>query len=148
MTYNRGMKRASLPIESGDSESLNKHPTLCRLNRQIRPMWVPNMARSNVLLIDGTDHIRDIMHQYIESENVCTVSVATLAEGFYEMVGKDFDVLVTDLRIGKMQEGFRLATAIRHLRPEAMIVAVSNSLGLQRVMKAISLKSRRYYQIA
>jgi DNA-binding NtrC family response regulator len=98
------------------------------------------MTRPNVLLVDGTGHIRDIMQRYLESENFCVVSAATAADGFHEIVRKDFDVLITDLSMGRTREGLRLITAIRHLQPEALIVAVSDSLDVQQAMKAIRLK--------
>jgi DNA-binding NtrC family response regulator len=98
------------------------------------------MIRPNVLLVDGSCHIRDVMLRYLERENFCVVSAATAADGFHEIVRKDFDVLIIDLRLGRTQEGLRLVTAIRHLQPEALIVAVSDSLDVQQAMKAIRLK--------
>jgi DNA-binding NarL/FixJ family response regulator len=77
--------------------------------------------------------------QYLENEKLCVVTSATVSGAFRQMVTKDFDALITDLHTRRTREGLRLVTAIRHLQPEALIVAVSDSLDVQQAMKAIRL---------
>ncbi len=58
---------------------------------------------------------------------------------FHQIVTKDFDVLITDLHRRRTQDDLRLVTAKRHFQPEALLVAVSDSLDLQQAMNAIRL---------
>ena len=97
------------------------------------------MTRPTILLLDGSGYIRVAMQQYLEDEKLCVVTSATVSGAFRQMVTKDFDVLITDLHTRRTRGGLRLVTAIRHLQPEALIVAVSDSLDVQQAMKAIRL---------
>src|ERR1700674_1539885 len=97
------------------------------------------MTRPTILLLDGSGYIRVAMQQYLENEKLCVVTSATVSGAFRQMVTKDFDVLITDLHTRRTRGGLRLVTAIRHLQPEALILAVSDSLDVQQAMKAIRL---------
>jgi DNA-binding response OmpR family regulator len=97
------------------------------------------MTRPTILLLDGSGYIQDAMQRYLENENFCVVASATVSGAFRQIVTKDFDVLITDLHTRRTQDGLRLVTVIRHLQPEALIVAVSDSLDVQQAMKAIRL---------
>ena len=95
------------------------------------------MTKSTILLLDGSGYIRDAMQQYLK--NFCVVASATVSGAFRQIVTKDFDVLITDLHTRRTRDGLRLVTVIRHLQPEALIVAVSDSLDVQQAAKAIRL---------
>jgi len=97
------------------------------------------MTRPTILVLDGSGYIRDAMQQYLEKENFCVIASATVSGAFRKIVTKDFDVLITDLHTRRIKDGLRLVTVIRHLQPEALIVAVSDSLDVQQAMKAIRL---------
>jgi len=97
------------------------------------------MTRPTILLLDGSGYIRDAMQQYLENENFCVVASATISGAFRQIVTKDFDVLITDLHTRRTRDGLRLVSVIRHLQPEALVVAVSDSLDVQQAMKAIRL---------
>src|SRR6202140_4565496 len=97
------------------------------------------MTRPTILLLDGSGYIQDAMQRYLENENFCVVASATVSGAFRQIVTKDFDVLITDLHTRRTQDGFRLVTVIRHLQPEALIGAVSDSRDVQQAMKAIRM---------
>jgi DNA-binding response OmpR family regulator len=77
------------------------------------------------------------MQQYLENENFCVVTSATVYGAFRQIVTRDFDVVITDLHTRRTRDGLRLVTAIRHLQPEALIVAVSDSLDVQQAVKTL-----------
>jgi len=97
------------------------------------------MTRPTILLLDGSGYIQDAMQRYLENENFCVVASATISGAFRQIVTKDFDVLITDLHTRRTRDGLRLVSVIRHLQPEALVVAVSDSLDVQQAMKAIRL---------
>jgi DNA-binding NtrC family response regulator len=97
------------------------------------------MTKPTILLLDGSGYIRDAMQQYLENENFCVVASATVSGAFRQIVTKDFDVLITDLHTRRTRDGLRLVTVIRHLQPEALVLAVSDSLDVQQALKAIRL---------
>jgi DNA-binding NtrC family response regulator len=76
---------------------------------------------------------------YLKNDNFCVVASATVSGAFRQIVTKAFDVLITHLRTRTTRGGLRLVTVIRHLQPEALIVAVSDSLDVQQAAKAIRL---------
>ena len=96
------------------------------------------MTKPTILLLDGSGYIRDAMQQYLKNENFCVVASATVSGAFRQIVTKAFDVS-TDLHTRRTRDGLRLVTVIRHLQPEALIVAVSDSLDVQQAAKAIRL---------
>jgi hypothetical protein len=59
---------------------------------------------------------------------------------FRETVTKDFDVLITDLHMESTQKGRRLVTAIRDLQPEVLIIAVSDSLEADVIVKPFAVQ--------
>lgn len=97
------------------------------------------MTRPTILLLDGSGYIQDAMQRYLENENFCVVASSTVSGAFRQIVTKYFDVLITDLHTRRTQDSLRLVTVIRHLQPEALVVAVSDSLDVQQAMKAIRL---------
>ena len=97
------------------------------------------MTGPTILLLDGSGYIRDAMQQYLANENFCVVASATVSGAFRQIVTGAFDVLITDLHPRRTRDGLRLVTVIRHLQPEALIVAVSDSLDVQQAAKAIRL---------
>src|ERR1700730_11130484 len=97
------------------------------------------MTKPTILLLDGSGDIRDAMQQYLKNENFCVVASATVSGAFRQIVTGAFDVLITDLHPRRTRDGLRLVTVIRHLQPEALIVAVSDSLDVQQAAKAIRL---------
>jgi DNA-binding NtrC family response regulator len=98
------------------------------------------MTRPNILLVDETGYLKEIMQQYLENESYCVVSSATVSQALTRIAAQTFDVLVTDLNTRTTQDGFRLVTAIRHLQPDALIVAVSESLDGQQAVRAIQME--------
>jgi DNA-binding NtrC family response regulator len=98
------------------------------------------MMRPNILLVDETGYLKEIMQQYLENENYCVVSSATVSQALTCIAAQTFDVLVTDLKTRTTQDGFCLATAIRHLQPDALIVAVCESLDAQLAVRAIQME--------
>jgi DNA-binding NtrC family response regulator len=97
------------------------------------------VTRPTILLLDASGYIRVAMQQYLEDENFWVVTSATVSGAFRQIVTKDFDVVITDLHTRRTRDGLRLVTAIRNLQPEALIVAVSDSLDAQQAIKAIRL---------
>ena len=98
------------------------------------------MTRPMILLMDGSGYIRGAMQQYLENENFCVVASATINDAFRQVVTKDFDVLITAINTRRTEDGLRLVTAMQRLQPEALIIAVSDSLDAQQAMKAIRLE--------
>ncbi len=98
------------------------------------------MARPKILIFDSPDYVRDAMQQSLENENFDVVLSATISDALALIVTQDFDVVVTDLNARRAGDGPTLVAAIRHFQPEALIVAVSDSLNVQEATMAARLQ--------
>jgi two-component system response regulator PilR (NtrC family) len=97
------------------------------------------MTRPKILLVDSRDHICDAMQKSLENENLDVVSSATIADALGLIVTHHFDVVITDLQVRRAGDSLTLVTAIRHLQPKALIVAVSDSLNVREAALAVCL---------
>ena len=99
------------------------------------------MPRPKILLVNEIDYIRAAMHQFLENEDFEVVSSGTDSEAFGLMVTQDFDVLITALHVLRIEDGRRLANAVRYFQPEALVVAVADSVDVQEAMIAIHIQA-------
>jgi DNA-binding NtrC family response regulator len=98
------------------------------------------MTRLNLLVVDGGNHIRDAILRSFDNQQFEVVSASTSSEALGLVATQHFDLVITCLQVRRAGDGFVLVAAIRHLQPEARIVAVSDSLDTQEAIMAIRLQ--------
>ena len=98
------------------------------------------MTRLDILVANGGNHVRDTIRRSFDDQRFEVVSGSTTSEALRLVATGRLDLVITCLQVRRAGDGFTLVAAIRHLRPEARIVAVSDSLDTQGAMMAIGLQ--------
>lgn len=99
------------------------------------------MKNYKVLLVDDNEDDCFLTCRSLE-RNGCEVVVAkTVVEALRETATQPFDVLITDLHIPDVGDGFAVVTAMRHMQPDALILVASDFPDVKRAMDAIVLQA-------
>jgi DNA-binding response OmpR family regulator len=94
-----------------------------------------------VLLVDDDDAVRDMMNATLERKGFEVVAAANVTEALRCIATESFDVLITDLHMPNLGDGFTVITAMRHSQPEALTLLVSGYPDVQSAMAAIQLQA-------
>jgi DNA-binding NtrC family response regulator len=97
------------------------------------------VMRPTILLIEGAECARDAMKQSLEEEDLEVVSIKTTAEAARLIVAHPFDAVIADLHVPKDVDDLALLRAVRRFRPNALIVAVTDSLSVREAAMALRL---------
>ena len=85
-----------------------------------------NPAPRNVLLVEDEQSIRDILAELFDMVGTATTSAATLDEAKTALAAQEFDLVVTDLRLGgKRDGGLQVMAASGLLSPEATVIVLT-----------------------
>ena len=85
-----------------------------------------NPAPRTVLLVEDEQSIRDILAELFDTVGTATTSAATLEEAKTALAAQEFDLVVTDLRLGgKRDGGLQVMAASGLLSPEATVIVLT-----------------------
>ena len=83
------------------------------------------MTRS-VLIVEDEQSIRDILAELFDTEGTRVSTAATLEEARVALAAAEFDLLVTDLRLGgKRDGGLQVMAAAGLLSPDATVIVLT-----------------------
>lgn len=88
----------------------------------------PDTARSTraVLLVEDEQGIRDVLVELFEMDGNAVEAAATLDEARAALARREFDLIVTDLRLGgKRDGGLQVMAASGMLSPEATVIVLT-----------------------
>ena len=83
------------------------------------------MTRS-VLLVEDEQSIRDILVELFDTEGTRVTAAATLEQACAALAAEEFDLLITDLRLGGRRDGgLQVMAAAGLLAPDATIIVLT-----------------------
>jgi DNA-binding response OmpR family regulator len=82
------------------------------------------MKARKILVVEDDAFSRGAMEKVLESYNYETSSCATAEEAVIKLHEESFGILITDLRMGRM-DGFELITQARKIHPEILTILVT-----------------------
>ena len=83
------------------------------------------MSRS-VLLVEDEQSIRDILAELFDTEGTRVATAATLEQACGALAAEEFDLLITDLRLGGRRDGgLQVMAAAGLLAPDATIIVLT-----------------------
>ena len=80
----------------------------------------------HVLIVDDEPLVLRAIRTAFERAGRTVTACATFADARQQLADRDFDALVTDVRLGRFN-GLQLAIIARHLNPDMMVVVFSGS---------------------
>ena len=79
-----------------------------------------------VLIVEDEQSIRDILTELFDAEGTAVTTAATLDEARVALARRDYDLIVTDLRLGgKRDGGLQVMAASGLLSPDATVIVLT-----------------------
>ncbi len=91
---------------------------------------------SKLLIVDDEKKQRDILEYILKKEGFDTFSAATAEEALRLFSNTDFDVLITDLKLPKM-DGLELTKQILRLYPDTSVIIITGHGSIDSAVSAI-----------
>lgn len=90
-----------------------------------------------VLFVDDEETIRKVLPAMMARRGFEITVAATVGEAVGLIASTPFDVLLTDLNIGQPGDGFTVASAMRRIQPEAIILILTGFPDFESALNAI-----------
>jgi DNA-binding NtrC family response regulator len=91
-----------------------------------RPHAVTRLPTRSVLIVEDEQNIRDTLAELFDAEGTVVTAASTLDEAKAALSRQEFDLLVTDLRLGgKRDGGLQVMAAAGMLSPEATVIVLT-----------------------
>jgi DNA-binding NtrC family response regulator len=86
----------------------------------------PMVSTRSVLIVEDEQNIRDTLAELFEVETTRTLAVGTLDDARSELGRREFDLIVTDIRLGgKRDGGLQIMAAAGLLSPDATVIVLT-----------------------
>ena len=99
------------------------------------------MTRKKLLFVDDSEDLREVFKEGL-SKRGFDVTVASSVNDALRLISiAKFDVLLSDLHLPDVGDGFTVVSAMRHANPNAVTVVLSGYSALQKAMNTILLQA-------
>ena len=102
-----------------------------------------------VLVVDDDSETRSVVETFLRDEGIRVVGVSDPVDALLRLQTRDFDLLLTDIRMPTM-DGFELARRARELRPWLRVLflsAYAKELDIDPVREAWVMKPFRRHEL-
>jgi DNA-binding NtrC family response regulator len=101
-------------------------------------------TRYRILFVDDEASIRLTLPRVLEQHGFKVNSAATITEALAEISRQHFEVLISDLNVGKAGDGFRIVSAMREQQPRCIIVILTGYPLFETAVEAIQHQVDEY----
>jgi ActR/RegA family two-component response regulator len=95
------------------------------------------MPASRILFVDDETNIRLTLPQILKSHGYDVTVTATVAEALAEINSRPFDLLIADLNIGQVGDGFTVVSAMRRTQPNCVNFILTGYPAFETALQAI-----------
>jgi ActR/RegA family two-component response regulator len=95
------------------------------------------MPASRILFVDDETNIRLTLPQILKSHGYDVTVAATVAEALAEINSRPFDLLIADLNIGQVGDGFTVVSAMRRTQPNCVNFILTGYPAFETALQAI-----------
>jgi len=78
------------------------------------------MATPRVLVVEDDDAVRTMLQEVLQRDGFEVVAASNVRDALGHIVGRPFDVLLSDLHLPLAGDGFTLVSAMRHTHPDCV----------------------------
>jgi len=97
----------------------------------------PQQLSKRLLFVDDEEGIRATLPVLLQQRGFDVRVAADVAEALSEMKTHDFDVLLSDLNIGKDGDGFAVIRAMRNAHPKCVAILLTGYPGFESSLQAL-----------
>jgi DNA-binding NtrC family response regulator len=94
------------------------------------------MKTKRVLVVDDEESILDLLSEVLGEEGYQVDGVTSGLDALKKMKKKNFDVMLVDLKLPKM-DGMELLRTVRTVEPQLPVIVMSGNVSLQSVIQSI-----------
>jgi DNA-binding NtrC family response regulator len=94
-------------------------------------------SRKRLLFVDDEPSIRLTLSSILEDHGFAVTTAASVDEALSRMNGSGFDVLLSDLNIGKEGDGFQVVGAIKERYPQCVTIILTGYPAFESAVLAI-----------
>jgi DNA-binding response OmpR family regulator len=95
------------------------------------------MTIPRVLLVDDDNDVRTMLQEGLQRDGFDVVTASNVRNALRHIAMENFDVLLADLHMPLVGDGFTVVSAMRHTHPKALTVVLSGYPALEEAMSAI-----------
>ena len=107
-----------------------------RNNRERLQSTMTLSPKANLLLVDDDQHLAESMADWLREMSYAVVSAASVGEARSKLASQTFDLVLTDLRLGR-EDGFELIAHVRKHCPETTILVMTGYATPDTAIEAI-----------
>ncbi len=97
----------------------------------------------NILVVDDEENIREIISEFLQSFNYYVVEAANGEEALTACTKTDFNLIITDIRMPKMN-GLKLLKTIKTLRPDIPVILMTGYEPSKSQEESLDIKADGY----
>lgn len=94
-------------------------------------------AQPAILFVDDEENIRLTLSMMLESEGFKVTTAATVTEALRLMSEQKFDILISDMNIGRAGDGFTVVSAMRSTQPQAVRFILTGFPDVESALRAL-----------
>jgi ActR/RegA family two-component response regulator len=100
--------------------------------------------RTSILFVDDDPSIRQTLPVILTAAGFDVTVSADVPQALSEITQRPFDILLTDLNLGELGDGFMLVSAMRRVQPRAATIIITGYPGFESALKAIQTQVDDY----
>ena len=104
---------------------------------RLGPLPPKTQLSKRLLFVDDEEGIRETLPLLLQARGFDVRVAASVAEALVEIRSHKFDVLLSDLNIGKDGDGFTVVKAMRRAQPNCVTVLLTGYPGFESALQAI-----------
>ena len=97
----------------------------------------------NILVVEDNSHLLDVIYEILESQDFRVTTATSGEEAIKTLNTKDFDLLITDINLDKVN-GITVLKKAKELHPEMIAIIMTGSLDVNYVTEAMQLDANDY----
>jgi ActR/RegA family two-component response regulator len=99
------------------------------------------VTRKKLLFVDDSEDLREVFKEGLSKRGFEVTVASSVNDALRLISAAKFDVLLSDLHLPDVGDGFTVVSAMRHANPNAVTVVLSGYPALQRAMNTILLQA-------
>ena len=101
------------------------------------------MGSKRILIVEDEESIRKLLSKFFDQLGYVTLSVGSAEEAQKQLVEKDFDVAIVDIKLPGM-DGIHLLNEIKHVTPDTEVIIITGHASLETSIEAVRIGAYDY----
>jgi len=100
-------------------------------------------SKHTILVVEDNSHLLDVIYEILESRDFLVTTATSGEEAIRTLHTKRFDLVITDINLGKVN-GIAVLKKAKELHPETMVIIMTGSLDVNYTTEAMRLGVNDY----